>query len=60
MDDETDFFFKNPYSWNKEANIVYIESPAGIGFSFCANKTECSFNDDNSADDNLVALYNWF
>jgi cathepsin A (carboxypeptidase C) len=60
MDDETDFFFKNPWSWNNEASIIYLESPAGVGFSYCSNSAECIFTDDNTADDNLVAVQNWF
>jgi carboxypeptidase C (cathepsin A) len=56
MEDGATEFVENPYPWNKEANVIYIESPAGIGFSLCPNASECGFDDANSADDNLVAL----
>merc|ERR1719331_2152893 len=29
----------NPWAWNKETHILYIEQPAGVGYSTCDNKT---------------------
>jgi serine carboxypeptidase-like clade 2 len=49
MEDETNFFHKNNYTWNLEANIVYLESPAGVGFSVCNDTKECKFNDYTSS-----------
>ncbi|KDP37687.1 hypothetical protein JCGZ_06344 [Jatropha curcas] len=52
---------RNEYSWNKEANILYLESPAGVGFSYSANTSFYdSVNDTITAQDNLVFLQQWF
>ncbi|TNV79040.1 hypothetical protein FGO68_gene12523 [Halteria grandinella] len=51
-------FTKNQYSWNKEATIIYIEAPAGVGYSLCTDsKDDCDkYNDFNSADDSMQAF----
>lgn len=56
IEDGTNNFVRNDYSWNTEATMIYVESPAGVGYSICGDKTECNFDDDNSAQDNLQAL----
>ncbi|GMY19827.1 serine carboxypeptidase-like 45 [Fagus crenata] len=30
---------KNEYRWNKEDNMLYVESPAGVGFSYTTDKS---------------------
>ncbi|GFP84994.1 serine carboxypeptidase-like 45 [Phtheirospermum japonicum] len=51
----------NNYSWNREANMIYLESPAGVGFSYSLDKSFYeSVNDEMTASDNFIFLENWF
>ena len=38
-------FHENKYSWNKEANVLYIEMPVGVGFSYSKLVGDHEYND---------------
>ncbi|XP_057833085.2 serine carboxypeptidase II-3 [Cryptomeria japonica] len=52
---------KNPYAWNQVANTLFLESPAGVGFSYSNTTSDYqNGNDDNTARDAYTFLLNWF
>uniref|UniRef100_A0A8R1DXL2 Carboxypeptidase n=1 Tax=Caenorhabditis japonica TaxID=281687 RepID=A0A8R1DXL2_CAEJA len=59
FDGET--LYENPYAWNAKANVLYLESPIGVGYSYDTNTPNFfNANDDQSAQQNLFALTNFF
>ncbi|CAO2168331.1 unnamed protein product [Urochloa humidicola] len=51
----------NNYSWNTEANLMFLESPVGVGFSYTNTSFDLSeLGDKITADDAYVFLLNWF
>ena len=55
-------FIMNEYSWHRAANMLYIESPGNVGFSYIDSKLdyELEINDDIAAEDNFKALQDFF
>ncbi|XP_007038110.2 PREDICTED: serine carboxypeptidase-like 45 [Theobroma cacao] len=52
---------RNGYSWNREANMLYLETPIGVGFSYSTNSSSyVAVDDETTARDNLVFLQRWY
>ena len=49
----------NEYSWNKNANLIFIESPGGVGYSKVKNPN-CFYNDEIQAVSLNIAIQNFF
>ncbi|XP_020226976.1 serine carboxypeptidase 24 isoform X1 [Cajanus cajan] len=52
--------YLNKYAWNKEANILFLESPAGVGFSYTNTSSDLKTSGDKrTAQDALIFLIRW-
>jgi hypothetical protein len=49
----------NPWSWNRKFNMLYIESPAGVGMSIMGGSSQWN-NDQESARENYVFLQGFY
>ncbi|KAL9245102.1 hypothetical protein vseg_018791 [Gypsophila vaccaria] len=51
---------RNSMSWNKASNLLFVESPAGVGWSYSNTTSDYNAGDASSAADMLTFLLNWF
>ncbi|CAD6194379.1 unnamed protein product [Caenorhabditis auriculariae] len=53
--------FENPFTWAQKANILFIESPVGTGFSYSAQEANYTKADDTTtAEQNFHAVRDFF
>ncbi|XP_019463273.1 PREDICTED: serine carboxypeptidase-like 33 isoform X1 [Lupinus angustifolius] len=50
----------NTFSWNQEANLLFVESPVGVGFSYTNTSSDLTRLEDGFvAEDSYNFLVNW-
>ena len=59
INDGEDFLVENPHTWNTRANVLWLESPAGVGWSV-GSEADLTTNDEQSSLDALAALQAWY
>ncbi|XP_074590746.1 serine carboxypeptidase-like 42 [Curcuma longa] len=50
----------NKKSWNKVSNLLFVESPAGVGWSYSNSTSDYNTGDESTANDMLTFLLRWY
>lgn len=53
-------FARNPYTWARNAHVVFVENPPGVGFSYRTDNNNFAMNDTANALSNYNGLVHLF
>ncbi|PNW71099.1 hypothetical protein CHLRE_17g746597v5 [Chlamydomonas reinhardtii] len=51
---------RNPHAWSKVANMIFLDSPAGVGLSYSEHAADYVVDDGRTAQDADAFLRGWF
>ncbi|XP_030528141.1 serine carboxypeptidase-like 42 [Rhodamnia argentea] len=51
---------RNSMSWNRASNLLFVESPAGVGWSYSDTTSDYNCGDESSAKDMHTFFLKWF
>ncbi|CAK9145731.1 unnamed protein product [Ilex paraguariensis] len=51
---------RNSKSWNKASNLLFVESPAGVGWSYSNTSSDYTCGDASTARDMHTFMLNWY
>ena len=60
FDDGETIIKPNPFPWNMNASVLYIESPAGVGYSIANNSDDYKHSDVSQSEDLFAGLQDFF
>ena len=60
IDDGETYLSANKNPWIRRANVIWLESPAGVGWSIAGTEADLSTNDMIQSEDALAALKSWY
>jgi len=52
--------YENPHPWNEKTNLLYIESPSGVGYSIAGSDEDWIHTDMSTSRDAFAALELFF
>ncbi|XP_023554626.1 serine carboxypeptidase-like 42 [Cucurbita pepo subsp. pepo] len=51
---------RNSMSWNRASNLLFVESPAGVGWSYSNTSSDYTTGDSSTARDMLTFMLKWY